>query len=127
MAEEQDMPDKVYPEEDKPIVWIGSSRRDLRAFPDDARRKAGFELRAVQRGHTPSDSKPMHSIGRGVREIRIRTRDAFRVFYVSTFPESVYVLHALQKKTQKTSKRDVNLGKQRCQRMQQYRTRRLNN
>lgn len=48
---------------DKPIVWIGSSRRDLRDFPDEARRKVGFELRAVQRGEEPSDFKPWRPLG----------------------------------------------------------------
>ena len=98
---------------DKPLVWIGSSRRDLREFPDEARRRAGFELRAVQRGDRPSDFKPMPSIGPGVYEIRIQTGDAFRVFYLTKFGEGVYVLHAFQKKTQKTSKQDITIGRQR--------------
>ena len=62
---------------DKPIFWIESSRRDLRDFPDEARRKVGFELRAVQRGEESSDFKPMPTIGSGVYEIRIQTGDAF--------------------------------------------------
>jgi phage-related protein len=98
---------------DKPIVWIGSSRRDLRDFSDEARRKVGFELRAVQQGDVPSDFKPMPTIGPGVYEIRIQTGDAFRVFYLSKFEEGVYVLHAFQKKTQKTSKQDITIGRQR--------------
>jgi phage-related protein len=95
---------------DKPIFWIGSSRRDLRDFPDEARRKVGFELRAVQRGEEPSDFKPMPTIGSGVYEIRIQTGDAFRVFYLTKFDEGVYVLHTFQKRTQKTSKRDITIG-----------------
>ena len=55
---------------DKRIVWIGSSRDDVRRFPRDARRKAGLELRAVQRGQNPTDFKPIPSIGAGVYEIR---------------------------------------------------------
>ncbi len=98
---------------DKPIVWIGSSRHELRDFPDEARRKAGFELRALQQGDEPSDFKSMPTIGRGVYEIRIQTGDAFRVFYLSKFDEGVYVLHAFQKKTQKTSKQDIAIGRQR--------------
>ena len=72
---------------EKPIVWIGSSLHDLRDFPDEARRKVGFELRAVQRGEEPSDFKPLSTIGPGVHEIRIRTGDAFRVFYLTKFDE----------------------------------------
>ena len=56
----------------------------------------------------------MSSIGSGCREIRVRDKDgAFRVFYVATIDETVYVLHAFQKKTQKTSKADLDLAKQR--------------
>jgi phage-related protein len=53
----------------------------------------------------------MPSIGAGVREIRVRERaDAFRVIYVATFADAVYVLHAFQKKTRQTAKRDVDLA-----------------
>ena len=106
---------------DKPIRWIGSSRNDLINFPDAVRKKAGFQLRAVQIGDTPSDFKPMPTIGLGVEEIRIRTEDAYRIFYVARFAEAVYVLHAFQKKTQKTSKLDIEIGQRRSQHMLQYR------
>jgi phage-related protein len=55
----------------KPLNFVGSSLDDLRKFPDEARRAAGVELRAVQNGLEPSDWKPMQIIGRGVNEIRI--------------------------------------------------------
>ena len=103
--------------DDKPIIWMGSSKQDLRRFPKNTQRKAGFELRAVQQGDEPSDSKSMPTIGKGVKEIRIRTKDAYRVFYVAKFQEAVYVLHTFQKKTQKTSKRDIQLGQQRYKKM----------
>lgn len=71
----------------------------------------GFELRRVQLGMNPSDWKPMKSTGPGVREIRVRdSHGAFRVLYVSTLADAVYVLHAFQKKTQKTAKRDLDLA-----------------
>jgi phage-related protein len=85
--------------DDKTIVWIGSSRDDVRRFPREARRKAGLELRAVQRGQEPTDFKPIPSVGPGVYEIRIYAQDAYRVFYVAKFKEAIYVLHAFQKKT----------------------------
>ena len=106
---------------DKPIRWIGSSLNDLTNFPDAVRKKAGFQLRAVQSGDTPSDFKPMPTVGLGVEEIRIRTEDAYRIFYVARFAEAVYVLHAFQKKTQKTSKPDIEIGQKRYQQMLQYR------
>ena len=98
---------------DKPLTWIGSSREDLRQFPAEVRRRAGFELRAVQRGDEPSDFKPMPIIGPGTYELRLQTDDAYRVFYIAKFQETVYVLRAFQKKTQKTSKHDITLGQQR--------------
>ncbi|MCH7974928.1 MAG: type II toxin-antitoxin system RelE/ParE family toxin [Bacteroidetes bacterium] len=106
---------------DKPAFWIGSARHDLRAFPKKARQKAGVQLRAVQRGESPADFKPMPAVGRGVFEIRVRTDDAYRIFYVARFKEVVYVLHAFQKKTQKTSKQDIKLGQQRYKQMLHHR------
>jgi phage-related protein len=106
---------------DKQIRWLGSSLNDLKNFPDAARKKAGFQLRAVQSGDTPSDFKPMPTVGLGVEEIRIRTEDAYRIFYVARFAEAVYVLHAFQKKTQKTSKLDIEIGQKRYQQMLLYR------
>ncbi len=63
----------------------------------------------------------MPTVGLGVEEIRIRTEDAYRIFYVARFAEAVYVLHAFQKKTQKTSKSDIEIGQKRYQQMLQYR------
>ena len=106
---------------DKPIYWIGTSKQDIAKFPQDAKRKAGFQLRAVQRGDSPTDFKPMSILGKGVEEIRIKTCEAYRVFYVARFAEAVYVLHAFNKKKQKTSKRDIEIGKQRYQAMTEFR------
>ena len=100
---------------DKPIYWIGTSKQDIAKFPQDAKRKAGFQLRAVQRGDSPTDFKPMSVIGRGVEEIRINIGEAYRVFYIAKFAEAIYVLHAFNKKTQKTSKKDIEIGRQRYQ------------
>ncbi|MBK6999805.1 MAG: type II toxin-antitoxin system RelE/ParE family toxin [Rhodoferax sp.] len=64
----------------KPINWRGSSLKDLRAFPDDARHKAGYQLRKVQQGEQPDEFKPMPDIGAGVNEIIVDTADGwFRV------------------------------------------------
>ena len=95
----------------KPIAFLGGSLEDLRGFRADARREAGYQLDRVQRGLDPDDWRPMPSIGAGVREIRVRERaGAFRVIYVATFADAVYVLHAFQKKTRQTAKRDVDLA-----------------
>jgi len=98
----------------KPVIWMGGSREDLRAFPIDARGGAGYQLDRVQRGEEPDDWKPMNAVGQGVREIRIHEESgAFRVIYLSSWPEGVYVLHCFQKKTQQTSRRDLQLATQR--------------
>jgi phage-related protein len=100
--------------ESRPVEFRGSALDDLRAFPAAARREAGYQLDQVQRGREPDDWKPMNTVGRGVREIRIRdAAGAFRVLYVAKFDDAVYVLHCFQKKTQKTSKADLNLAAQR--------------
>ena len=74
---------------------------------------AGYQLRRVQSGLMPDDFKPMQSVGSGVQEIRIRTGRAHRVFYIAKFEESIYVLHAFEKKTQRTSQADLELGRKR--------------
>ena len=63
----------------------------------------------------------MPTIGKGAEEIHIWTGDAYRVFYVARFEEAVYVLHAFQKKTQKTAKKDIELGQRRYREMLQFR------
>ena len=98
----------------KPIEFRGGALDDLRAFPETARREAGYQLDRVQRGLSPNDWKPMMTIGRGVQEIRIRDASgAFRVIYLASFAEAIYVLHCFQKKTQKTAKADLDLAAKR--------------
>jgi phage-related protein len=97
----------------KPLAFVGNAREELRAFPVDARRRAGFELDQVQRGLLPTDWKPVTSVGSGVLEVRIHTGVEHRVFYVAKFEEAVYVLHAFEKKQKKTSRQDTELGRAR--------------
>ncbi len=98
----------------KPVVFRGSSLDDLRAFPEPARREAGYQIDKVQNGRESNDWKPMKTVGPGVREIRIRdVAGAFRVIYVAKFMDAVYVLHCFEKKTQKTSKADLDVAARR--------------
>ena len=98
----------------KPVEFLGSALDDLRAFPLAARREAGHQLDQVQNGQEPDDWKPMNTVGPGVKEIRIRDAvGAFRVIYVAKFTDAVYVLHCFQKKTEKTSKSDLDLAAKR--------------
>lgn len=72
-----------------------------------ARQDAGHQLDRVQHGLDPTDWKPMKSIGPGVREIRIKHEGQYRVIYLATLQDKVYVLHAFVKQSQKTNKRDL--------------------
>jgi phage-related protein len=102
----------------KDVEFVGSSGHDLRNFPEVARQRAGYQLHLVQNGQNPSDWKPMATVGPGCREIRVRdSGDAYRVLYVATFGDTVYVLHCLQKKSQQTTASDISLGKQRYKQM----------
>jgi phage-related protein len=107
----------------KPIAFIGGALDELRNFPISARRDAGYQLDRVQRGLEPDDWKPMTSIGSGVREIRVRDESgAFRVIYIAALAGAVYVLHAFQKKTQQTLKRDLDIATKRLQQIGKGRT-----
>lgn len=98
----------------KQLHWVGTSLDDLRAFPVGPRAEAGLDLRLVQQGVEPRDWKPMPEIAPGAREIRIRgPSGAFRVVYVVEGPSDVYVLHAFQKKTQRTPLHDIRKAKDR--------------
>ncbi len=98
----------------KPLVFLGSSQDDLRAMPAPVRHAIGMELMRVQFGGEPADFKPMPSVGPGAYEVRLREANgAWRTIYVAKFAEAVYVLHAFQKKTQKTAKADLDLAARR--------------
>ena len=98
----------------KRVVFLGDSLEAIRSFSDSARRVAGFQLDKVQRGLSPDDFKPLTSVGKGVQEIRIRDRrGAYRVVYVATLASAVYVLHAFNKKTQRTPKAEIDVARKR--------------
>ena len=103
----------------KQVIWMGSSKEDLRAFPGEALREVGYQLEHVQAGVDPDDWKPMSVVGSGVREIRVReSPGAFRCIYLATRPEGIYILHCFQKKTQKTSRQDLDLAQRRFKSIQ---------
>ena len=95
----------------KPIYFLGDSRIRLRSFPEEVKKEAGLQLFRVQLGHDPRDWKPMSGLGSGVREIRLRdATGAFRIIYIVSRPEAIYVVHCFQKKSQKTAKQDLELA-----------------
>ena len=95
---------------DKPLYFMGSSKEDLSAFPDEVKLVIGFALRMAQRGEKHADAKPWKGDGSGVYEIVEDDGDAYRAVYVTRFSGVVYALHAFQKKSTtgiKTSARDI--------------------
>lgn len=104
----------------KPVVWVGSSLKDLRAFPAEVKDAMGFALYVAQRGGKAENAKPLTGYGgAGVLEIVEDFRsDTYRAVYTVKFERAIYVLHAFQKKSKrgsKTPQRDINLIKQRLQ------------
>src|SRR6516165_7853034 len=102
----------------KPVVWVGSSRKDLREFPDVVQDHMGYALYVVQQGGKHRDAKPLTGFGgAGVVEVVKDYRgDTFRAVYTLRYEGAVYVLHAFQKKSKtgrETPRRDVELIKQR--------------
>jgi phage-related protein len=97
----------------KDLHFVGASLADLRRFPAGARREAGFQLDAVQRGLDATDWKPLSTVGAGVREIRIHVLGEWRVIDVARFADAVYVLHCFEKKSRKTRKEDLALARER--------------
>ncbi len=98
----------------KLVEFRGNALDELRSFPEAARRATGFQIDRLQRGYDPEDWKPMPSVGKGVREVRIRDEaGAFRVIYLAKLEDAVYVLHCFQKKTRKTAAGDIELARNR--------------
>lgn len=95
----------------KEIEFYSRTLDEIRDFPEAAKREAGHQLDRVQRGYDPADWKPMPSIGKGVREIRIQEQGQYRVIYIAKLEDAIHVLHAFQKKTQKTRKQDIEAAK----------------
>lgn len=102
----------------KDVIWIGSSRKDLKAFPDEVQDVIGYALYAAQDGKKAPEAKVLTGFGgAGVLEIVDDYRsDTYRAVYTVKFSEVVYVLHVFQKKSRKgntTPKRDTELIKHR--------------
>jgi len=102
----------------KPVIWVGSSRKDLREFPDPVQDHIGYALYVTQRGGKHRDAKVLTGFGgAGVVEIIKDYRgDTFRAVYTLRHAGVVYVLHAFQKKSKtghETPRRDRELIKQR--------------
>jgi phage-related protein len=99
---------------EKPIFRVGTSYKDLLSFPVNVRQEVGYQLHRIQNGLEPENWKPFSTVGTGVNEICItEEKGIFRILYVAKFQGKIYVLHAFQKKTQKTRKQDIEIAKAR--------------
>lgn len=106
----------------KPVRFVGDALAELRAFPQAARQDAGYELHRIQTGEQAADFKSMPTIGRGAEELRVRdATGAYRVIYTARLADAVYVLHAFQKKTQRTAATNIELARQRFKQMMRER------
>ena len=104
----------------KKVNFRGSSKDDLKSFNEDIIDDIGYQLHLVQSGLEPDDSKPMKSIGVGVKEIRVKDKDGiYRCIYIAKFVEFVYVLHCFQKKTEETPDKDIKLARKRLKEIYQ--------
>lgn len=85
---------------EKPLHWIGSSKRDLLAFPGQVTRAVGYDLSAVQHGGQPASAKPWKGLGPGVWElVEYAAGGTYRAVYTVQFRRAIYVLPAFQKKS----------------------------
>lgn len=98
----------------KPITWLGTTLEGIRAQRLAIRSELGQQLLRVQMGLMPNNYKPMTTVGVGAYEIRVQDSDGIsRPVYVAKFRDTVYVLHVFTKKSQRTSKADIDLAKRR--------------
>lgn len=98
---------------EKPVYWVGSSKRDYLAFPDAVKDEMGYALGVAQLGGKHPKAKPWKGEGPGVLEL-VESFDgnAYRAIYTVRFGDAVYVLHAFRKKSPsgiKTAVTDVDL------------------
>jgi phage-related protein len=108
----------------RPLEWVGSSRDDLKAFPDDVQDHIGFALYQAQLGAKHRDAKPLASLGSGVMEVVSNfDTDTYRAVYTVRLRDAVYVLHAFQKKSKRgiaTPKAEIELVKRRLKAAEQH-------
>ena len=108
----------------KPVIWMGSSRKDLRALPDPVQDYIGYALYVAQRGGKHRDAKTLKGFGdASVQEIVVDyDRDSYRAVYTVRFAERIYVLHVFKKKSKSgiaTPKSDLDLIERRLKQAQE--------
>lgn len=102
------------PSADKAAYFVADTQEVIRSFPAEVRRLFGYEIMRLQRGMKPNHFRPMTKVlGSGVGELKVKSRGEYRAFYAVNLGESVYVISAFRKKTQKTPKKEIDKAKAR--------------
>ena len=108
----------------KPVQWVGSSKSDLKRFPDAVQDRMGFAIYQAQAGLRHRNAKPLKGFGSGALEVVARhDGDTFRAVYTVRFETAVYVLHAFQKKARRgiaTPKQELDLVRRRLRVAEQH-------
>ena len=100
------------------VVWEGDSLEVIRRFPGPVRQDLGVELRRLQTGERPLNSRSMPSIGARVYELKEQDERAwYRVIYLAIIGSRIYVLHCFEKKSAKTGKNDLAAARARLKRV----------
>jgi phage-related protein len=112
-------------QKNKPVIWVGSSHEDWKAFPEDVQDVMGYALHLAQLGEKATNTKPLTGFqGASVLEIRDNyLGDTYRAIYTVKFHEVVYVLHAFQKKSKKgiaTPKNEIDLIERRLRKAKEH-------
>ena len=99
----------------KKVIYVGSTQKDIGAFPVKVRQRIMTALTVIsaELELSPKEFKYMPTVGTDCDELRLEIDRQYRVFYLAKFHEAIYVLHAFVKKTEQTSKADINLGAER--------------
>jgi phage-related protein len=107
----------------RPLLWVGSSKKDYDAFPAEVQDGLGFELYLAQDGQHPPSAKPLRGLGSGMVElVGDFEGDTYRAVYTVRFREAVYVLHVFKKKSKRgiaTPRNEIELVKRRLRTAEQ--------
>ncbi|WP_150772437.1 type II toxin-antitoxin system RelE/ParE family toxin [Pseudomonas fluorescens] len=109
----------------KSLLWVGSSKKDLKQMPSDVQDVFGHALDLAQSGKKHADAKPLRGFGgAGVLElVEDFNTNTYRAVYTVSFGSSIYVLHCFQKKSTfgiKTAQHDIDLIRTRLQAAQDH-------
>lgn len=98
----------------KKVIWHPDTLKSIKGFPEKVKKDFGYLIMRMQLGEiliTPH-SKSMNSVASGVHELRVKDLSGiYRAFYILKFEDSILVFHAFKKKTQKTPKKEISVGK----------------